>query len=226
MRLIFILFLSSLAHADPGIDTLGLPKYVDIVKENLPYGWWYSSFAETFGDGIKAIDEVNSTGKPKGFRIHLIWNKNHDYGLNDITKIIKLSKKIELIAKKYPNIKCEISPFCEHNLKETDSYLNLVERYAPSCTAVNTIWKGEFSNKYKNEIHGSGASIPSGRFNWSSDGEDSFIKTDRTQFHQAEVFWLWTPKLNGKNTTDDTTELANRKEWISRKEFLALIDLL
>lgn len=228
MKTILLLILSLNLLAEPGVDTLGLPKYVKMVKENLPRGWWFSSFAETFGDGIKAIDEVNSTGKPKGFRIQLIWSDTHKFGDSDIPKVISLSKRIQVLALKYPNIKCEVSPFCEHNLSNPDKYLDIVKQYAPNCEPVNTVWKGKLSNKYKNEVHGSKANVPSGRFNWSGDGEDAFnsdIESSKAKFRQAEIFWFWICPNNGKMKCEDPTPRPQRQGWTSKTEFEALLYL-
>jgi hypothetical protein len=225
----FLLLICSLfLYADPGVDTLALPKYTAMVKESLPVGWWFSSFAETFGDGIKAIDEVNATGKPRGFRIQLLWSDTHTFGDKDIPKIIELSKRVQAITLKRPNIKCEISPFCEHNLQNPDKYLDIVALHAPNCTPVNTVWKGALSKKYKNEVHGSKANVPSGRFNWSGDGEDAFnsdIEASKAKFRQAEVFWFWTCTINGKYKCADKTPRPDRKGWISKTEFEALLYL-
>ncbi len=228
MRIILSLLIIFSSYAVPGVDTLALPKYTSMVKESLPVGWWFSSFGEVFGDGVKAIDEVNSTGKPRGFRIQLLWSDTHSFGDKDISKLIELSKRTQAMARKYPNIKCEISPFCEHNLQNPDKYLDIVALYAPNCTPVNTIWKGALSKKYKNEVHGSKANVPSGRFNWSGDGEDAFnsdIEASKAKFKQAEIFWFWTCSINGKMKCEDPTPRPQRTGWISKTELEALLYL-
>lgn len=223
IRFLLISILATLAMADVGVDTLALPKYTQVVKDNLPKDWWFSSFAETFGDGIKAIHDVNLTGKPKGFRIHLIWSDTHTFGDSDIPKLITLSKKVQLLANKFPNIKCEISPFCEHNLSNPDKYLDIVKANAPSCTPVNTIWKGALSKKYKNEVHGSSAIVPAGNFNWSGDGEDAFnsdIEKAKAKFRTAETFWFWVCSNNGLKCGEPKPR-DKRDKWTTKIELEA-----
>lgn len=228
MKIVFSFLISLLLYADYGVDTLALPKYVHVVKENLPHGWWFSSFAETFGDGISAIDQVNYSGRPKGFRVQLLWSDSHTYGDDDISKIIELSKRVESVARRHPRIKCEISPFCEHNLNNPDKYLEIVKKHAPSCTPVNTVWKGKLSTRYKNEVHGVRAAIPQGRFNWSYDGDDpkpeDFI-TIKNQYREAEVFYLWNHRLNNKRGATDRTPAKEREYLMSVEEFHELVNL-
>lgn len=229
-------FVSLNAVADIGIDTLALPKYSDVVVENLPKDYWFSSFAETFGDAYPHVEKVIKSGKPKGYRIQLLWSDAHEFGDKDIAKITALSKKYQILAVRYPNVKCELSPFCEHKLSNPDKYLDIVKKNAPNCEVVNTVWTGALSKKYKNEIHGNKKAIPSGRYNFSYDGEemrDRDVPADIKKHSKAEIFWAWTSWANGKWTIakdkngkpKDPTPREKRIDYFDKKKFIGIVKL-
>lgn len=222
-----VLFLTNNAKSqDFGLDTLALPKYEQVVIENLPQSWWFSTFAETFGDAYPSVRNVLRTRKAKGVRIQLLWSDTHEFGDADIPKIKELSKKYSELLRNFPNVKCEISPFCEHNLSNPDKYLNIAQREAPNCTIVNTVYKGALSAKYKNEIHKDGnPNVPRGSYNFGYDGKDMYqqdVQADKNKHKKADVIFGWTPSKNGKRTESDKTPRHLRKYWLEPKEIKAI----
>ncbi len=228
MRIISCLLLCFSLFADYGLDTLAMAKYPKRVAKDLPNGWWFGTFAETFGDAYPAVERVLKTGKPKGYRIQLLWSDSHNFGDSDIPKIISLSKKYNQLAVKYPNIKCEISPFCEHKLQNIDKYLDIAAKHAPNCTIVNTVWTGALSKKYKNEVHGNKKAAPKGRYNFSYDGQsavDANVEADKTKYKLSEVFYFWIPQFNLRAKMDDPTPRPERKIRPDAKQMKSVIYL-
>lgn len=198
-----------------GLDFLGLPKYAEVAKDEFPEGWALGAFAVTFGDAYKAVEAIVATGRCPLVRMQLLWSDSHTFGDSNIPEVKKLAAKYNQMAAKYPNVKFELSPFCEHNLKNPDKYLDITKLAAPLCRPVNTPWKGAFSTKYKNESHGKN-STPKGARNFSFDGYmcvDSDIEDYKKKHASAEVFFFWTSQFNGKKNDKDNTPRPQRKAW-------------
>lgn len=183
-----------------GLDVLGLAKYPEIIKY-WPNGYAAGVFASEFGDALRAVDKLLATGKCPVLRMQLIWSSTHSYGNKDIPEIKQQSHRYELLAQKYKKVKFYISPFCESNVASPDKYLDLAQKYAPSCTIVNSIWKGGLSKKYINEVHGSNAKALKGKYIFSADGNssnNSDMEKIKATHKNAELFFLWTASCNGK----------------------------
>lgn len=192
------------------LDLLGGAKYKNEVLKFKNYG--IGLFAETFGDAFPVVKELLAKGC-EYVRIQLIWSDTHSFGDNDIPTIKKLAAKYNKLALEYPARIIELSPFCEHNLSNPDKYLDICQIAAPACTIVNTPWKGSFSKKYKNEIHGDHAK-PQGRYNYSYDGTnavDSDVEAMLEKHKDAEAFFMWNPRFNLKWSMKDTTPRPQRK---------------
>lgn len=197
-----------------GLDYLGGAKYRSVVLDEHPMGWAAGFFAQTFGDAYPVIDALLATGRCPLVRIHLLWSDTHTFGDKDIPAIRGLSTKYNELARKYRNVKVEISPCCEHNLKESDKYLDIVKIHAPDCTPVNTPWNGALSKKYKNEVHGSKKDAPRGAYNYSYDGQsavDADVSKHKKKYSSSEVFFWWVPQFNLRKNTNDKTPRPERK---------------
>lgn len=119
----------------------------------------------------------------------------------------KLAAKYNQLANKYPAADLRLSPFCEHNVVSPDKYLDIAQIAAPNCTIVNTPWKGGFSKKYINEIHGDHAK-PQGRYMYSFDGTECTnkdVESYKKKYGDAEVFFMWTSRFNLRYSEKDKT---------------------
>lgn len=176
-------------------------------------------FAETFGNAFPVAESALKAGC-KLIRVQLLWSDAHSFGDKDIPKIKKLAAKYNQLANKYPAADIRLSPFCEHNLSSPDKYLDIAQLSAPSCQIVNTPWKGAFSKKYINEIHGDHAK-PQGRYHYSFDGTECTnedVEAYKKKYGDAEVFFMWSCRFNLRYREKDTTPRPQRiKESKQRK---------
>jgi hypothetical protein len=195
-----------------GLDFLALPKYVHTVVREMPEGWCLGSFANTFGDALPAVETVLKTGRVPMVRMQLLWSDSHTFGDKDIPVIRREAKRYQQLKKRFPHIEVELSPFCEHNLQNPDRYLDIVREEAPDCIPVNVPWKGAFSQKYKNEIHGD-HKAPRGVYNYSLDGTngpDANMTALKETHADASCFFFWHCRFNLKWSMKDTTPRPQR----------------
>lgn len=210
-----------------GIDYLAGAKYPDVILKEHPEGWAAGFFAVTFGNALPTVEKLLATGRCPHVRIQLLWSDAHSFGDSDIPQIRKLSRAYQELKKRFPHVVVEISPFCEHNLNNPDKYLDIVKAEAPDCIPVNVPWRGAFSRKYKNEIHGN-HSKPVGAYNYSFDGTnavDSDVEAFKRQHNGSQVFFFWHPRLNLKWSMKDTTPRPARKAKPSSELIDSLIYL-
>lgn len=202
-----------------GLDVLGGAKYKDLLEDEWPQGFYMGIFAEAFGDAVSTVSAVLHTNRCPGVRVQLVWDGLHSYGKHYSKKVVELSKKYNQVAKKFPNCRVELSPFCEHNIPTPDTFLDLVAENAPLCFPVNTPWKGGLSHKYKNEVHGTAKPL-AGNYNFSFDGTNC-VDTNVTEYKQkhssSDVFYFWHPRFNGKWSMNDKTGIVGRKGWPDEK---------
>lgn len=213
-----------------GLDFLGLPKFKDVAVKSFPKGYALGAFATTFGDAYTSVEAIVKTGRCPVVRMQLVWDDNHAYGDKYIQQIKTLSKKYNKLAIKYSNVKFFLSPFCEHNLKNPDKYLDIVQQNAPICTPVNTIWKGKLSNKYINEIHSDNQIIDDEGFGYffSFDGKscvDADVMKVKKLHEEADIFFYWSARFNGKENDADKTPRPQRKKWPSKEYIQSVIYL-
>lgn len=213
----------------PGIDALGAPKYRKAFL-TIPRHFAVRSFGETFGDFYPlAKDWVRTGGLLLG--VDLLWNDDHKYGSSaQMKRVKKMALQYQQLAVEFPEVDLEISPFTEHNLSNPDKYLDDVQLWAPDCTIVNNPWKGAFSRRYKNEVHGS-KGAPNGRYNYSGDGGldskpynaelvDCDFQALLKEHANCERFYFWHVRNNGKYSMKDPAKRPQRKYWPS-PDFLA-----
>lgn len=197
-----------------GLDLLGAAKYPNIVIREFPKDWAFGIFDNTFGNGYKVVQNIIATGRCPHVRIQMLWSDTHRFGDGDISKLKRIARPYEMLAKRNPHVRIELSPFCEHNLNNPDKYLDIVQQEAPSCFAVNVPWKGALSTKYKNEIHGNhNKRIPNGSYNFSYDGSncvDSDVEKDKERHANCDVFFFWQCRFNLKWSMKDATPRPQR----------------
>lgn len=208
-----------------GLDLLAGAKYS---KEVIQFSRQMAIglFAETFGDAYPVAEAALKAGC-KLIRIQLLWSDSHQFGDKDIKKVKKLAAKYNELANKYPAADVRLSPFCEHNISNPDKYLDICQVAAPSCTIINTPWKGGFSKKYINEIHGDHAK-PQGRYQYSFDGTEvtnSDVESYKKKYGDAEVFFMWTSRFNLRwNEKDKANRPTRVKESRQRKPSKDMIE--
>lgn len=214
-----------------GLDLLGAATYG---KEAKAFAKQYAIgiFSEAFGDAFKVCDSLLAAGC-KHLKVNILWKDDHSYGDKDIPKIKKLAKKYNQLAVKYPGSKVYLAPFTEHNISKPDKYLDITQESAPNCSIVNTPWKGGFSNKYINEIHGIDHKKPSGKYFVSLDGTEATnidIEAFKSKYADAEIMFFWSNRFNLRYSEKDKTPRPQRiKESKKRKpskEFIESIAYL
>lgn len=198
-----------------GLDLLGLSRFEQTAVNEFPEGWALGAFAVTFGDALPSIRKVIETGRCPHVRVQCLWSDTHSFGPSDIHTLTAIARRYEKLSTRFPSVRFELSPFCEHNLSDPDHYLDIVKQEAPSCFPVNTPWQGALSKRYKNEVHGDHAR-PKGRYNYSFDGTsavDADVQKFKRQHDSADVFFFWVPQFNGKKNSADSTPRPERKAW-------------
>lgn len=227
-----------------GMDFLGATKYPKIAVKNHPKGWAFGFFYhhETAsgkpmfggpGSGRKLLQRICNSGKAPMIRIQILWDDLHKFSDANIPVVIQCCKEIEAIAKQFPSIEFQVSPFCEHGLQNPDKYLRIVAEHAPSCIPLNVPSKspkynGATSRNFKNESHGYDPALK-GNYNYSFDGTacvDADVQGMLRKHAKAEWFFFWTSQFNGRRNPLDNTPRPERKFWpvpmlIKSVEFLS-----
>jgi len=193
-----------------GIDYLAGAKYPDLVLKNHPKGWAAGFFDRTFGDVYPLVKALSESGKCPLIRIHLCWSDDHIFNDAQVQYAIGSAKRFNKLS---GHSRIEFSPVCEHNIKDPTPLLCRFHDAAPTCTIINTPWKGGLSAPFKLEKHGDVPSTANYPNNYSFDGTDCFarnIKSYIRDFQTAEVFFLWTPRLNLLKDSNDHTPRPKR----------------
>ncbi len=201
-----------------GLDLLAGSTYK---KEVIQFSRQYAigMFAEAFKNALPVADAALKAGC-KHLRIQLLWRDDHNFGKSDLKRAKKLAAQYNKLANKYPDACVYLSPWCEHNISNPESWLDAIQLQAPNCTIVNTPWKGGFSKKYINEVHGDKAA-PQGRYFYSFDGTEvtnSDVESYKKKHAKAEIFFLWTSRFNLRwNEKDKAGRPQRIKESRQRK---------
>lgn len=193
-----------------GLDLLAGAKYPKEVMKHLFSGWVLGIFANIFGDAFSLVERIAKRGDCPLIRVQLVWKDDHKFGEKELQLAIKEARRYEKI-RGYSQI--ELSPFCEHNISNPDPWLSRVQDAAPSCRIINCPWKGGFSSRFKNEIHGDHKK-PSGPYNYSYDGTncvDSNVTKDKATHASSDIFFFWHPRFNLKWSMKDATPRPQRK---------------
>jgi len=220
------------APINPGqlqcLDTLGIAAYPSMAKQ-IPLNIMIRGFHKTFGDYLKVMRKELARGRPV-IGVGGPWN-DHIHGDSDIPEIKKLGAELKSMLAAYPGKKIYWSVFVEHNLNNFDKYGDIAQAACPQCIIVNSVYKGSFSKKYQNEVHGS-SKKPTGVFlvpgvSYSSDGSNSpdqnFTKIVR-DFKDA-VFvcgWHWSFNLfyGASDPASRATRIKEKKERKPTKDII------
>jgi hypothetical protein len=160
-----------------------------------------------------------------------MWEDNHVYSDFHNVKLRSVCAKYEGLAKRFPDVRFYLSPFCEHKLNNPDKYLDIVKQYAPSCIPVNTPIPngGSFSYKYLNEIHKSDRRKPDGRYLFSYDGVacvDSNVEQDKLDHSNADIFFFWDAQFNGNHETNSPhVSIPDRTDYATNQLIDSIIFL-
>ncbi len=204
-----------------GLDCLGLARFSNAAQEAIPSNYAIGVFSRTFGDAMPAVSNVVKSRGCNVVRVHLMWSDSHSFSDADIPTLTSEAKRWADFGNRHKNVKLFLSPFCEHNVGHPDKYLDLVKKHAPNCEPVNAPWKGGMSGKYINEVHGTDAPAPGGRYIFSFDGDDmleSNIETLKLRHQSAMIWFGWTANFNGVTEVDAAkVPREKRTAWPSNK---------
>lgn len=195
------------------VDTLAAAQYGSELR-HIPKEFGIRGFAKKeFGDFFPVAKRELERGRP-WVGVNLLWSDTHEFGDKDLPFVTSEAKRYEILCKEYPG-KVELITFTEHNLKNPDKYHDIAQAVAPHCRIVNSVWKGAYSKKYKNEVHGEHEAPPLsfGEYNYSADGDDSTnsnTPADLKKHKRAKVFCVWAPSDNLRYGEKDTASRAQR----------------
>lgn len=215
-----------------GLDLLGIAKFKDVARKNFPMGWALGAFSQTFGDALPAIEAVVKTGKCPRVRIHLLWSDTHTFTAQDVPRAVKEAKRVSKLMVKYPNIEWQISACCEHKMNQNLADLfrvRVLHVCPPGTVYVNTPMQGgAMLPNCINEVHGSHARKPQGKYQFSFDGQsasDADVVSIRNNLNDAQTFYYWNSRFNGKSKDDDTTPRPQRTAWPDANYMKAIVYL-
>jgi hypothetical protein len=202
-----------LAEPIPCVDTLSAAQWGKQLR-HIPVDFGVRGFAKReFGDWFPyAVKELNR-GRP-WVGSNLGWKDNHTFTQDDLKFAKKEIRRYQPLCAKFKG-KVEITPFTEHNLKQPllDKWLDEVQAEAKDCIIINSVWQGDYTTKYKNEVHGHHAKPPFGKYNYSYDGTnavDDNISEMLEKHKDADVFCVWHPRLNLRWNQKDPANRAQR----------------
>lgn len=208
-----------------GMDYLGGAKYGDLILKYHPKGWAAGFFAQEFGPAFPVVKALSESGKCPLIRIQMLWSGVHSYGEQNLPLLRRMARNYERLS---GHSRIQLSPFCEHNLKNADRYLSVVREHAPSCEVINTPWKGGFSKVYNNESHTPGYDSVCQQF--SFDGIDTLKDPDYAlalaKLKNLQALFLWTPLFNCKESLTDKTPIEKRKARPTRETINSLRRIL
>lgn len=222
-----------------GIDYLGGAKYEQLIMEEHPSGWAAGFFVEDdlFGSPKAVIRKLASSGRAPAIRLNLAWEDDHVFTESDFDKIVYYAKQFSRYPKRYRNVMWYFSGATEHILNKqlAEKLAKRVLAVLPktkNCIYVNNPWEGRgafvHGNRIINEVHGSFASVPKGKFIFSYDGSnavDDDVMLTKNKMKDSEIFFLWHPAMNGRLKVDDTTPRPQRRSWPTKPLIESLIYL-
>lgn len=202
-----------IAEPLPCVDTLASAQYGNQLK-HIPLNYGIRGFAKKeFGDFFPVAKRELERGR-RYVGAALTWRDNHTFTKDDLKFAKKEIKRYQPLCVQYKG-KIEINVFTEHNLKQPllDNWLSEVQREAPDCPILNNPFRGDFSKRFKSEVHNSHSKVPEGKYNFSYDGEDSTnsnIVQVLQKFSTADLFCVWHPRLNLRYNQKDTANRVQR----------------
>jgi len=213
--LVAVIAMPRVARADQiqCVDTLASAQYGKELR-HIPLEYGIRGFAKKeFGDFFPVAKKELERGR-RFVGVALTWRDNHTFVKQDLQFAKKEIKRYQPLCQQYKG-KIEVNVFTEHNLKQPllDNWLTQVQQQAPDCVILNNPWKGDFSKRFKTEIHNTHSKVPAGKFNFSYDGEDSTnsnIVAALNKFKNADLFCVWHPRLNLRYNEKDPANRTQR----------------
>lgn len=209
-----------------GLDHLGGAKYADLAAREHPVGWAFGVFwnVDGFGSAEELIKRVAKEGRAPIIRVQGIWRDDHNttpFSEADKVRAVKIAQRLEAIAKQNRNVEFRYSPFTEH--KNSPEFMRdafrLIKRAAPSLVLVNNPNHDcrTIIDEVINEFHGKEKKPRKcKRHQFSFDGtpcEDSDVESYKAAYKETEVFFLWSPRFNGRWEDNDKTPRPQRRGW-------------
>ena len=203
-----------------GLSYLGGAKYPDVIAKSHPTGFAAKFFGpKVFGDPTHAIDQLLATGKCPVLMLQVCYRSDHNYQASDLQDFISYAGHLNPIIDKYPNVEFRLSPYCEHNIKDPafiQQTLDAMIKYYHRPYYVNSPMNGVMPSFVpNNEFHGGGhPKTPHYQFDYDGvAAEDADNETDKANFSNGDIFFLWGPRFNGKWSMNDTTPIPQRTGW-------------
>lgn len=199
-----------------GLDYLGGAKYSKLIIKEHPVGWAAGFFLTTFGNAIPTIRALLERGGCPRVRIQLLWRDDHTFTLKDLPEAERLAKRVqEKLITPFPDIDWRISPCCENHMNRVmgSEFLNAVRQQCPTATIVNT---GPQIPGFVTEFHGATGKPEGSRYDFSFDGTacvDADVESYKKIYAEADTFYFWDARMNGRWETNDTTPRDARKGW-------------
>lgn len=202
--------LSAIADDDKGYDAILLAKYCDryLQAPRLPK---LSTLLRSAGDPLPCVDKALARGGMKKIQYVLrdatCWrNKKcppNTPSLTDWNDMKSLALKVNGVAKKYPGVIHEISPYLEHDFKDA----KIIQKACavslgacPTCTCINEPFSGTKNTGFPLELHGTKIRA------WSVSGDGASMfdadnqKNDGNNFQHRESgedsTYAWWDALN------------------------------
>ena len=212
-----------------GLDLLGLAKYPNVAAKEFPPGFALGCFSSTFGDARPAVEAILKTGKCSHVRVHLMWKDNHNFTTKDFPAIVKEAKKWQQLVWKY-NVKWYFSGACENHLsaKNALDLANKVLAVLPVIYVNSGDAKLPNDPQFRTEVHGTKTKALKVPYIFSYDGNacvDANVEEQKKKHKDAEIFFLWEPRFNGRWETNDTTPRPLRKGWPDAKMIRSVVAL-
>jgi len=192
-------------------------------------------FWDFFGDGRKFCDAMYAAGC-RIFRIQGTWDKDHNYGSGYRKLAIENAKEVNAWSLAHKDAQVFYSPFCEHAHPRSvmlPLFKDLI-KVANNITYVNSILRSPRRNGEEvpgiiTEVHNT-APVPKNRpYLFSFDGEDANendVVLYRKRHSEAQIFFLWNSRFNGKFEADDEAKPVHKRNGWPDKKLIQSIQYL
>jgi len=218
-----------------GVDALGGCRFqselLRAITPDTVVGLFYTTFNKGALTGKRLLEALCKAGV-KEIALHLApFDNTHRYPIAQLMPKIRIwAREVESIAKRYPSSVILMSAFCEHNhtAKEMAPVIAEMQRLAPSCLMLNSIWRGHEIPGIITEIHLEDSKTlprkPSGEYTISFDGfggsgkgdfPDADVQAIVKKYSDARHIRCWNFRFNGKYGDKDKTPINSRKFWPS-----------
>lgn len=229
-----------------GIDALGgcrfQPELLKAITPDTVVGLFYKTFDKGPLTGKRLLEALCKFGV-KEIPVHLApFDPTHRYPIGQLMPKIKIwAREVEAIAVRNPSCIILMSAFCEHNhtAKEMAPVIAELQRIAPSCLMLNSIWKGQRVPGIITELHLESSKTlprkPEGEYTISFDGfggngkgdfPDTDVQAILAKYSDARHIRAWNFRFNGKYGDKDKTPINSRKFWPSVEYIKGTLEIM